>query len=465
MAFRDIIDAMFSGRKRGRKQLEPDRATLVYPNLMQQNRGTTTKKASYKPTPRNLRKFGLNPYARRAINSIKNPISMLEWEVNVRPGVDMNSELARQIEVATFCLDHPNHDDSMRSMLEQLVEDIMHGAGAVEMQQGADPDRPLWLFPTDGLTIQIFPGWKPSEPDSPRYQQVIGYGNYTGSPPGGQAITLRNDEMIYIRPNPTTATPFGHGPLEIAFTTISRILGVAEFSGNVATNSRPSIGLDLGDGANDTAVAAFRSYWRNEVEGQGNMPVFAMTSTGSDGKTRGPSVLRFYPEGDEGLYLKYQEFLQRELAASFDISPQNLGIERDVNRSTSETSSSRDSSQAIRPYAHAIASQLTREAIWAKLGFSQLAFKFKGIDVDDEMNQAKVFETEYKNNALLPNEYRARRGWKKLDNQYADLLKADLDIAVSAARGAQIVDDEDLNIHLERPPVKPTPAPNPKGKK
>lgn len=390
---------------------------------------------------------------------------MLDWEIVPKVGVEMNSELERQIEVATFCFDHPNHDDTMRTLLEQVVEDIMLGAGVIETQLSGDEDRPLWMFPTDGLTIQIYPNWKPTEPDTPRYEQIVGYGNYVGTPSGGKVVQLRDDELIYIRPNPTTATPFGYGPLEIAFNTISRILGVAEFAGNVATNSRPSIGVDLGDGATDTTLAAFRAYWRNEVEGQGNMPIFAMTSTGSDGKTRGPSVLRFYPEGDDGLYLQYQEFLQRELAAAFDLSPQNLGIEKDVNRNTSEVAADRDRKQAIKPHAHAIQSKFTREALVKRLGFTQLRFRFKGIESDDELNIAKVYETEYRNNALTPNEYRLRRGWKPLDHQFSDLLRADVEIATAAARGTAVVDDEDLNIHLERPPAKPAPAPKPKGKK
>jgi hypothetical protein len=67
----------------------------------------------YKPTPRNLRYFSLNPYARRAINAIKNPIAMLEWEIAPKAGIEMNKELERQIEIATFCIEHPNNDDTM----------------------------------------------------------------------------------------------------------------------------------------------------------------------------------------------------------------------------------------------------------------------------------------------------------------------------------------------------------------
>ena len=445
MALLDI----FKGGRPGRRNKEPSRDTIAFPNLIQQGQiGSPKNRLAFKPTPRNLRWFSLNPYARRAINAVKNPIAMLEWEIVPVDGMHPNSELQRQIDIASWCIDHPNIDDSARTLLEQLVEDMMLGAGAVEMQLSADPTRPVWLWPVDGLTIQIYPGWS-GQVNEARYCQIVGYGNFVGNGLG-QQIQLRNDELIYIRPNPSTATPFGHGPLEIAFNTVSRILGVGEFAGNVATNARPSIGLDLGDGATPEMMSAFRQYWRNEVEGQGNMPIFGLGGSG-DSKSRGPNVMRFYPEGDAGLYLQYQEFLIRELATAFDISPQNLGLERDVNRNTSETSEDRDRRQAVKPYAHLIASHITREVLHAKLGFSQLEFRFKGIEADDELNLAEVYEYEYKNNAITPNEYREKRGQPPLANPFADMLNADVEIAMQAARGAAQVDDKKLGGQTTKP--------------
>ena len=64
-------------------------------------------------------------------------------------------------------------------MIEQLTEDILHGAGAVEMQVSGDENRPLWMWPVDGLTIQIYPLWD-GNPSEPRYVQIIGYGNFLG---------------------------------------------------------------------------------------------------------------------------------------------------------------------------------------------------------------------------------------------------------------------------------------------
>jgi hypothetical protein len=172
------------------------------------------KRPVFKPVARNLRYFSKTPYARRAINTIKNPIAGHEWEIRPKKGVALNAELTRQIELATYCFEHPNADDSFETLAEQVVEDILCGAGAIEVQMGADPLRPLWLWPVDGLSIQMFAGWDGGANEA-RYYQTQGYGGLGNT--GNDGIPLRNDELIYIKPNPTTAVPFGTGPLEVAF--------------------------------------------------------------------------------------------------------------------------------------------------------------------------------------------------------------------------------------------------------
>lgn len=411
----------------GRKRNEPVRATQVNP--IWPNR-TQSRRPALKPTPVNLRAFGKTPYARRAINAIKNPIAMLEWEVVPIRGVEMNSELEHQIAVVSRCLEQPNRDDSFRTLVEQVIEDICHGAGAIEVETGGDALRPMWLWPVDGLSIQLYPAWSGDEAES-RYAQAIGYGAWSG----GSAIQLRNDELIYIRPNPSTATPFGLGPLEVAFNSISRQLGVGEFAGNVTTNSKPSVMLDLGEGAGGDAVAAFRSYWTNEIEGQGKTPIVA---------TKGGQVMRLFPDGDAGLYLAYQEFLKTEIAVAFDLSPMNLGVERDVNRNTAEVMASRDMDHAIKPMADMVAASLTRQAIQGRLGFSQLQLRFPELDAEDEGALSETFVRDYQNNAVTPNEYRKRRGLAPTKSKFGDLLKCETDLATKAAQGAQQVLDDQL---------------------
>jgi hypothetical protein len=187
-------------------------------------------------------------------------------------------------------------------------ENAVGGASAVELQLGGDKLRPLWMFPVDGFSIQIYPAWA-GERDAARYAQVVGYGTAFG---GGTVAEPRNDELMYIRPNASSATPFGLGPLEVAFDTINNILQVAESTGN----QRSSILLDLSEGYTQGDLDTFGSYWMNEIEGQGKVPTTAIRGSGrSDEKSkRGVEVLRLYPEGDNGMFLEYQRFLIRRLA-------------------------------------------------------------------------------------------------------------------------------------------------------
>jgi Phage portal protein len=425
----DFIGRLF---RRGRRRLAPQRETEAYPRLVQLGSPRDSRKrASFKPVARNLRYFSRTPYARRAINAIKNPITNLEWEVAPLKGVKANKEIDRQIEVATYCLNNPNADDSWRSLVEQVVEDVLCGAGAIEHQLGADESRPLWLWPVDGLSIQMFAGWDGSVSD-PRYYQTSGYGGVGNLPNDG--IQLRNDELIYIRPNPSTADPFGIGPVEIAFLSIARQLGVADFAGNVASNARPSMGFWFKD-ADDAKIAAARAWWRNEIEGQGGTPMFGAADM---------EVLRFWPEGDKALYLAWQEFLIREIATAFDLSPQNLGVERDVNRNTSEVAEDRDWDAVIIPMASLISAHLTREALHAKLGFHQVQHRFVGLDREDEEATARIFKQRWETNSITPNQIREHFGEEPMPGSWGDKTWADVQIAIKAAQGAKTVDDPDI---------------------
>jgi hypothetical protein len=419
--------------RRGRRSHEPSRETEIYPRMVQlgQQPRQRTNQLSYKPTPRNLRYFATTPYARRCINAYKNTITQLDWEIVVKPGAVVSDELHRQMEVVQNCFEHPNDDDSLSQLLEQVVEDMMLGAGAIEQEIGGNPMRPLWMWPVDGLSIQIYPLWDGS-PTEARYAQMLGYGQASGSQMVAQ---LRNEQLIYIRPNPNTANPFGLGPIEVAFQSIARLLGVGDYAGKLSSNTSPAGMLHLGN-VDDSHVKAFRQYWKNDIEGQGKMPI-------SGGGDKPPTYLDLHPQGDTALYLKYQDFLKKEIATACDLSSQNVAVDHDLNRNTSETSEDRDMQQAIGPFARKLQNALTYEAIQRRLGFYSLEFRFKGLDSENEKEQAEVFNLEYKNNAETPNGYRARRGLPRLESPWADMVYADVEISKEAAKGAQMISDKE----------------------
>jgi phage portal protein BeeE len=419
----------------GRLRNEPKRDTEVYARL--RNLGgwqtNSSRQPLIKPTPTNLRQFARTTFARRAIRRIKDPIANLAWEIGPKKGVELNSELQKQIDVATLCFEQPNHDDSARTFLEQLVEDMcINGAGPYEHQLGGDLRRPLWMWPVDTLSIQINAAWTGKAAD-PRYYQSLGYGNVGGT----LGTPLRNDELVYIRTEPTTENPFGLGALEVAFAAINRKLGVAEYAGDLASNAQPE-NLLIFQGMNQEVLNAFRMYWRNEIEGQGQTPIQGVPANAE------AQVLKLRGTDDEALFLKWQEFLIREIATAFCINALCLGVHGDVNRATAEVIDDMDWDNAVVPTATSISAYFTRETLHGRLGYSQLEHRFLGLKRDDKLAEAQIYEYEYQNNAATPNEYRARNSMPPLDSPWADMTYADVQIAMQAAKGAAEVDDPAL---------------------
>ena len=182
-----------------------------------------------KPTAVNLRRFAETPVARRAINVIKDRIAGMRWRIQLRNGRSMEQipDAAVRIRALTENFEAPNPDDSFRSLLEQVLEDVIVGGfGAIEIDRvegwelgrvlssqlsglsgsgipshpngaksaplgwGTLPNTlgPLMLWPVDGATIRILPDWD-GRPDSPRYVQVTGVSGVKGT------IVLNDDEL------------------------------------------------------------------------------------------------------------------------------------------------------------------------------------------------------------------------------------------------------------------------------
>ncbi len=412
----------------------PQRETLAYPKLLSLM-GQSGSIGQVKPTPSNLRYFSRTPYARKAINTIKLPIANLAWEVIPRKDFAESTLAKSDAALIMRCLENPNNTDTFSSLLEQVIEDaLISGAGVLEQSISGGPGRPLWLWAVDALTVRPMPKWD-GRPTSIRYFQGEGYA-------GGSLMSdvsarrLEAQDIVYMRMNPATDSPYGYGPLEIAYMSVARQLGVATYAANVASNAQPQNMIYAGN-ATQEELLAFRAYWRNEVEGQGQTPII--------GNNIKADVLKLHAGGDEALYLKWQQFLIRELATAFGLSPQNLGLEADVNRNTAETAEDRDWDGVIKPTAHLIESHINNDILSMRLSMPHLQFKFVGIDREDEKATADIFSKYYESNVITANEQRARLGMPALDNPMANMLSGEIQIAIKSAQGAKLVNSAIIN--------------------
>ena len=218
---------------------------------------------------------------------------------------------------------------------------------------------------------------------------------------GSAAVTLRDDELMYLRMNPRTYTPFGLGPLEVAFETVNTFLGAHRFAGKLASNSVVQYALWL----NETTPAQHERlirWWQDEIEGTGRVPVLS-----SEQK---PEVLRFASGTDADLRLNWQEFLIRMVGDAFSLPPMLLGLERDVNQSTAAEQADEAFRSAVVPLANLVAEHLTRDLFAKKLGWREFEFVFNELDSRDVMTEVQIQTTLLKAGVLTVDEVRAMRG-------------------------------------------------------
>lgn len=386
---------MLAGTRKTDEQIRAERKTKALPSILAPYQ--IPSRTMPKPTPANLRRFAETPVVRRAINLIKDRVASLDWQIRLKRDYrteDVDDAKGR-MRVLRHALEHPNVTDSFRTLLEQVLEDaLVGGFGAVEMEMTADPERPFVLWAVDGATIQIDPKWDGS-PGSIHYAQK------TGLPGSSSLISLRDDELIYLRTNPRSFTPFGLGALEIAFETVNTFLSAHRFAGKLASNSVMQYALWMNDATPSQQERLIR-WWQDEVEGTGRVPLLSSPEK--------PEVLRFAAGTDADLRMNWQQFLIRLIANAFSLPPLLLGLEQDVNRTTASELMDEAFHSAIVPMARMVAEHITRDLFAKRMGWPEFEFVFNQLDATDEMERVEVQTALLAAGVLTVNEVRAMRG-------------------------------------------------------
>ncbi len=377
-----------------------ERKTAVTPlgmnSIFAPFRTTGVQNALPKPTAANLRRFAETPVARRAINCIKDRIACMDWRIEVRKGAgeDLAGDRVQRVASLAKALDLPNESDSFRSMIEQVIEDtLVGGFGAAEIEIG-DGDLPVRLYPVDGASIQVNANWK-GDPDDPRYAQI------TGKLGKESLLPLRDDELMYVRLNSRSHTPFGLGNVEVAFESISHFLQAHRYAGRMASNSVVQYALWLNERTPEQHERLIR-WWQDEVEGSGRVSVLS-----SEQK---PEVLKFAAGTDADLRLEWQQFLLTMIANAFDLPAMMLGVAQDVNRSTAGELADEAFQNAIVPLAKLIADHITRDVIVKRLGWNDLRFAWSDLESRDEMVEVEIQTKLLAAGVLSVDEVRATRG-------------------------------------------------------
>jgi len=214
-------------------------------------------------------------------------------------------------------------------------------------------------------------------------------------------VELLDRQLMYIRMNPRSFTPFGLGPLEVAFETVNQFLSAHRFAGKLAANSVAQYALWLNEATPAQHDRLIR-WWQDEIEGTGRVPLLSTAQR--------PEVLRFAQGTDADLRLQWQEFLIRMVANAFGLPPLMLGLEADVNQSTASEMADEAFRGAISPLALLLAGHITRDLFAKCIGWREFEFAFNELSARDEETELQVQVQLLQAGVLTIDEVRAMRG-------------------------------------------------------
>ena len=313
-------------------------------------------------------------WVRAAVNVRKTQVSQAEWDV-VRDDDDGKFDKGLAQEIRDI-FETPNPAcESYRSFVEPIVEDILVlDAGAIEKERTI-AKRLVYLHAVDGALVKVSSTWD-GDPEETRYWWC---------PDPMTEVGFKNRDMLYIMANPRTYRVVGLAPLEtLKMTVDAEILG-SNYNARMVQSASPDGLLDLGEGARQENVDAFKSYWMAEVAGKGAL--------GFIGGTKNAKFIPFRENNRDMQFLEWQTYLVRKIAAVFGLSPQDLGITFDINRATGDVQQEMTEDRGLKPLLSLIQDYFTREIVWDE-GFggkkNNLAFRFTDLNIKESISKASL---------------------------------------------------------------------------
>ena len=358
------------------------------------------------------------------MNLIKNSVLSFRWQIKPTKEFqdDQDPEREQRIRIATESFKRPNNTgESARDLMEQMVEDfLLNGAGCAEHRMTPNANRPFKLWAVDSSTVRIFLDWTESTPDRPRYAQMTGLKGERG------IVTFLAEELMYVRDNIRTATPFGLGRLEVCFNTVNAFLGVQSMSSMAGSDQVHKTWLWWEQTLNPAHIQTIRRHIINELEGQAKISLVA--------GAKAPQVIDVRPVTPDDLLMDWQKFLIQIIATGFDISPQALGLDEHPTRATAQVMEDKDWKSGVIPVATRFQDAITRQLIQGMMGWKDLEFEFIGLEDPDMITRTVIHGRWYGMNAITPNEIRKSNNQPPLPGPWGKLTAGQMQLVIMMAQ-------------------------------
>lgn len=323
---------------------------------------------------RTYRALSLTPWVRAAIKIRREQISSAEWDiVPYEKEGRQNKRLAQRI---SDLLDTPNSRlISFHSFAQEVIEDllVLDGAAVEKVRYPGGEIAQLW--PTPSEYIAVDEKWEGEETRA-RYFYV---------PDGNIRASFTNDDMMYMMDNPRTVSALGISPLRILMSVVDSELQAMEYNRRMVMGAPANGAFNIGDSALREDVETARAYFQSEVLGQNAMAII--------GGYKNPSYMPFGWNNKDMQFREWQDLLLRCIAVVYGLSPMDLGITFDVNRSTATAQQENTEDRGQKPLMDLIQRYITREIVWDdSFGgrANNLQFRFVSLGIKETAQRASI---------------------------------------------------------------------------
>lgn len=339
------------------------------------------------------------PIARACINYRIRQITQLKWDITTVDEVEDEKGYKPQIDLVRQWLKQPmGHKTRTREMLTIMVDDILSvDALAFEIRRRMKGEF-MNLIPVDPTTIVLRLTETGATPEPPE----VAYAQYIA---GQKIAEFTTDEFLYESMNTRSYSPYGLAPLESLILQAESAMRGALYNLNyLRENNLPEGFLSIPEevAANQQQVEEWQMWFDAIMAGDQKMVHRLKIIPGGAEytPTKKPEDMSFE---------RFELWLLQQTCAVFEVPPQAIGINYQVNRATSESQQEIGDQKGLYPLANFV-KEILDDIIQQEFGFDKLQFKWVNIDPVDLKEEVEIAEKEIKMGALSVDEYRMERG-------------------------------------------------------
>jgi HK97 family phage portal protein len=315
-----------------------------------------------------------SPWVFAAVSILQNAVATAEWDIlPVDKDGPKNVRITKRVR-ALF--EEPNGRDTYRDFIQKAVCElgVLDAAPVEKVRYPTGELAQLW--PVDGSQVAVNTRWTGSSEGEVRFIY---------SPDGNTLVNFVDADMFYMMQNPRAGSAVGLSPLTVLRRAVDAELKSVDYNSKQVMGAPPEGVLDIGETASPNDVLGAKADWESNILGQSAFAVI--------GGYKNPQFIKFRETNQDMQYREWLDYLVRQHAAAFGLSPMDFGITFDVNRSTAESQSENTESRGIRPLMDMIQNAFTRHVVhdesFGGRG-NNLQFVFTALNLKESTTRAQI---------------------------------------------------------------------------